>query len=136
MILIPATFLCSQLSKITTSPFRRLSARLWPEPEAAPARDIRGTEQAQMVAVQGALAAVTDPQSGHNLKALGLIGEVTLDSGYVWVTLLCASYCPLIATMQRVAIERAIMAVSGIRHVEVTLSCEPEWASAPAFCRG
>lgn len=78
-------------------------------------------------AVHSALAGVRDPQSGRRLTELGLIGEVALEADNVWITLNCANHNSPVTTMQKVAVEKAVIALPGIRHAEVMLTCDPDW---------
>lgn len=78
-------------------------------------------------AVVAALRQVIDPETGHDLVAMGLIYAVAVDGGRADVTMTTTTPgCPL-SGMLRLGAETALRAVPGIRDAHVSLTWEPPW---------
>lgn len=77
--------------------------------------------------VTAALETVMDPELGMSIVKLGLVYDVEIDAGDVWITMtLTAPGCPMHGIMPD-WVRTAVAAVPGVRHVDVTLTFEPAW---------
>lgn len=77
-----------------------------------------------------ALYDVLDPETGLNLVDMGLIYDVSFqpEDGEVKVVMtLTTPACPAGGVMHE-GVQRRLMAIPGVRHVEVELSFEPRWS--------
>ena len=73
------------------------------------------------------LSTVYDPELGVNLVDLGLVYALDTHDGEVHVEMtLTTPGCPMSDSMPE-AVERALMVVPGVAHVEVDLVWEPRW---------
>lgn len=71
--------------------------------------------------VMAALEAVEDPELRRSVVALGMVGDVTVDGGRVWVEIkLTVAGCPLKAEIQR-RVTAALDAVPGVEAIQVSL---------------
>ncbi len=76
-----------------------------------------------------ALRTVVDPELGVNVVDLGLVYEVSVDDGRVYVAMtMTTPGCPLHESMAQM-VERAILfRVPGVREVTVKLVWDPPWS--------
>ncbi len=84
--------------------------------------------------VREALAHIQDPELGFSIVALGLIYNVEFDadSAQARVTLtLTTPFCPLQDRL-RSDITAAVMAVAGVRSVDIVLVFDPPWSAQMA----
>ncbi len=78
-------------------------------------------------AVMTALRQVSDPETGRDLVAMGLIYGVTTRGNAVFVTMTTTTRgCPL-SEMLRMGAEVAVLAVPGVARAEVSLTWDPPW---------
>ncbi|MBV0892361.1 metal-sulfur cluster assembly factor [Paracoccus sp. Z118] len=74
-----------------------------------------------------ALSGIIDPETGHDLVAMGLIRSVEIEGARARVTMTTTIRgCPM-AEMLRLGAEAAVASVPGITDAEVTLEWEPPW---------
>ncbi len=82
----------------------------------------------QLQDLRQALRAVVDPETGHDLIAMGMIYDLRLDRDRAIVTMTTTTPgCPL-AGFLRMGVETALRAIPGIREVAVTLTWDPPWS--------
>lgn len=78
-------------------------------------------------AVIAALRQVVDPETGHDLVAMGMIYDVTVEGGGACVTMTTTTRgCPL-SEMLRLGAEAAVLAVPGVTRASVSLTWDPPW---------
>jgi metal-sulfur cluster biosynthetic enzyme len=79
------------------------------------------------LAVMEALGTVLDPELGMSIVDLGLVYDVRIRSSAVEVTMTLTTVgCPIHDVMPE-WVRTAVMRVSGVETVDVTLTCEPPW---------
>jgi len=80
--------------------------------------------------IKGSLRGVIDPELGHNVVDLGLIYEVTVESGAAAHVVMTTTTrgCPATAFLKQGVYESA-SSVPGIASVDVTLTYDPPWTS-------
>ena len=77
--------------------------------------------------VMEALRQVIDPELGCNLVDLGLIYDVTIDGGTVWVTMTVTTPgCPMHDSL-RWGVQNALLNLEEVTAAEVELVFEPPW---------
>ena len=77
--------------------------------------------------VDRALRNVFDPEIGMSIVDLGLIYDLTIDSGHVRITMTLTTHgCPLHDAM-RDWVRHAVGRVPGVEGVEVAIIFEPPW---------
>ena len=78
-------------------------------------------------AVLAALRAVSDPETGRDLVAMGLVYDIDVSGDRVLVTMTTTTRgCPL-SEMLRLGAEAAVAAVDGVAQAEVRLTWDPPW---------
>lgn len=78
-------------------------------------------------AVAAALRQVIDPETGHDLVAMGLIYDIDVRDGVATVVMTTTTRgCPL-SEMLRQGAEAAVLAVPGVTRAAVSLTWEPAW---------
>ena len=77
--------------------------------------------------VEKVLKEIMDPELNISLWDLGLIYDLTIQTGHVEVVMTLTSIgCPLFGTIQR-EIEEHIRKIKGVKQVTVELTFEPPW---------
>lgn len=80
--------------------------------------------------VTDALRSVLDPELSLSVVELGLIYGVRIEGGTVRITMtLTAAGCPLHEVMTD-WVRRAVLAIPGVEHVDVSLTFDPCWTPA------
>lgn len=74
-----------------------------------------------------ALRRVIDPETGHDIIAMGMVYDVKVEGDAVLVTMTTTTRgCPL-SEMLRMGAEAALTATPGIARAEVRLTWDPPW---------
>lgn len=74
-----------------------------------------------------ALRQVIDPELGCNLVDLGLIYDIRIEGGAVWVVMTVTTPgCPMHDTL-RSGVEYALLNLPGVQAARVELSFDPPW---------
>jgi FeS assembly SUF system protein len=77
--------------------------------------------------IEEALQTVHDPEIPVNIWELGLVYELKLDSGKVWITMtLTAPACPVAGEIIQ-EVQQKVEAIEGVKEVHVHLTFEPQW---------
>lgn len=80
--------------------------------------------------IRAALASVIDPETGHDLLAMGMIYGVERAGDQIRVTMTTTVRgCPM-AEMLRLGVQTALAALPGIARAEVVLTWDPPWTPA------
>jgi metal-sulfur cluster biosynthetic enzyme len=80
--------------------------------------------------VTAALRSVLDPELSLSVVDLGLIYDVVIEGRTVRITMtLTAPGCPLHAVITD-WVERAVLGIPGVEHVDVALTFDPPWTPA------
>jgi len=79
--------------------------------------------------VREALREVYDPELGVNVVDLGLVYDVEVDGGWVYVTMtLTTPGCPLHDTLTEAVEEAVRLYIPDVENVKVNLVWEPRWS--------
>jgi metal-sulfur cluster biosynthetic enzyme len=82
------------------------------------------TAQPELQTIWGALREVRDPEINHGIVELGMVRQVEVEQGKVYVSVVPTSaHCPFAAEIVS-RIERAVRALEGVEDVEVTWGCD------------
>lgn len=77
--------------------------------------------------IEQALRQVTDPETGRDLVAMGLIYAIEVEGGKAVVTMTTTTRgCPL-SGLLRAGAEAAVAGVAGVVAAEVRLTWDPPW---------
>jgi len=77
--------------------------------------------------IEEALQTVHDPEIPVNIWELGLVYELKIDNGVVWITMtLTAPACPVAGEIIQ-DVQQKTEAIEGIKQVHVTLTFDPPW---------
>jgi FeS assembly SUF system protein len=77
--------------------------------------------------IEEALQTVQDPEIPVSIMELGLVYELKLDNGIVWITMtLTAPACPVAGEIIQ-EVQQKIEAIEGVKQVHVTLTFDPQW---------
>ncbi len=77
--------------------------------------------------IEGQLRQVYDPELGVNLVDLGLIYDIQMDGPAVRIVMtLTTQGCPMHAALTP-AVEAAVLAVPGVKSVDVEVVWDPPW---------
>ena len=80
--------------------------------------------------IRAALASVIDPETGHDLLAMGMIYAVERAGDQIRVTMTSTVRgCPM-AEMLRLGVQTALAALPGLTRAEVVLTWAPPWTPA------
>ncbi|RJL10533.1 metal-sulfur cluster assembly factor [Paracoccus siganidrum] len=89
-----------------------------------------GAAPDRLAEVRAALATVIDPETGHDLVAMGMIYAVELEGDLLRVTMTTTIRgCPM-AELLRAGAEAALAGLPGIARAEVRLTWDPPWTPA------
>lgn len=77
--------------------------------------------------IEEALQTVQDPEIPVSIRELGLIYELKIDNGVVWITMtLTAPACPVAGEIIQ-EVQQKVEAIEGVKEVHVTLTFDPPW---------
>ena len=77
--------------------------------------------------IESTLQTVHDPEIPVNIWELGLVYELKIDEGKVWVTMtLTAPACPVAGEIIQ-EVQRKVEAVEGVKEAHVMLTFDPPW---------
>ncbi len=77
--------------------------------------------------IEEALQTIQDPEIPVSIMELGLIYELKIDNGVVWITMtLTAPACPVAGEIIQ-EVQQKVQGVDGVKDVHVTLTFEPKW---------
>jgi FeS assembly SUF system protein len=77
--------------------------------------------------IEEALQTVHDPEIPVNIWELGLVYELKINEGKVWVTMtLTAPACPVAGEIIR-EVQQKVEAIEGVKEVHVMLTFDPPW---------
>ncbi len=77
--------------------------------------------------IEEALQTVYDPEIPVNIWELGLVYELKIDNGVVWITMtLTAPACPVAGEIIQ-EVQQKTEAIEGVKQVHVTLTFDPPW---------
>ena len=77
--------------------------------------------------IEEALQTVHDPEIPVNIWELGLVYEVKINEGAVWITMtLTAPACPVAGEIIR-EVQQKVEAIAGVKDVHVQLTFDPPW---------
>jgi metal-sulfur cluster biosynthetic enzyme len=87
-------------------------------------------------AVRDALREVHDPEIPVNIVDLGLVYEITIDGGRVFVDMTLTSMgCPIAGQIMQ-NVENAVLSVEGVEEADVELVWSPPWSPEMASEEG
>src|SRR3954451_8306618 len=77
--------------------------------------------------IEEALQTVYDPEIPVNIWELGLVYELKINEGKVWITMtLTAPACPVAGEIIR-EVQQKAEAIEGVKEVHVMLTFDPPW---------
>jgi len=77
--------------------------------------------------IEEALQTVHDPEIPVNIWELGLVYELKINEGKVWITMtLTAPACPVAGEIIR-EVQQKVEAIAGVKDVHVQLTFDPPW---------
>ncbi|TDH27748.1 DUF59 domain-containing protein [Segetibacter sp. 3557_3] len=77
--------------------------------------------------IEEALQTVHDPEIPVNIWELGLVYELKINQGTVWITMtLTAPACPVAGEIIQ-EVQQKVEAIEGVKEVHVTLTFDPPW---------
>ena len=78
--------------------------------------------------IEEALQTVHDPEIPVNIRDLGLVYDLKIDNGVVWITMtLTAPACPVAGEIIQ-EVQQKVEAIEGVKDVHVTLTFDPPWS--------
>ena len=78
--------------------------------------------------IEETLQTVQDPEIPVSIMELGLVYEIKIDNGVVWITMtLTAPACPVAGEIIQ-EVQQKVEAVEGVKAVHVTLTFDPPWS--------
>ena len=77
--------------------------------------------------IEEALQTVQDPEIPVSIMELGLVYEMKINDGVVWITMtLTAPACPVAGEIIQ-EVQQKVEAIEGVKQVHVTLTFDPQW---------
>lgn len=77
--------------------------------------------------IEEALQTVHDPEIPVSIMELGLVYELKINDGVVWITMtLTAPACPVAGEIIQ-EVQQKTEAIQGVKEVHVTLTFDPPW---------
>lgn len=77
--------------------------------------------------IEEALQTVHDPEIPVNIWELGLVYELKINDGVVWITMtLTAPACPVAGEIIQ-EVQQKVEAIEGVKDVHVQLTFDPPW---------
>lgn len=77
--------------------------------------------------IEEVLQTVQDPEIPVSIMELGLVYELKINDGIVWITMtLTAPACPVAGEIIQ-EVQQKVEAIEGVKQVHVTLTFDPPW---------